>query len=332
MSKHRIQDFARWAALRITLLYCGMAVVWIIASDRFLALIIEHPEQLTQLQTYKGLLFVLITTGLIYVERLRAETEIRILNQNLEQRVAERTASLQAMNEQLQALDILKSKFVSDVSHELRTPIQNQKMYMELLRRGVPEKQADYWEILSEQTDRLQRLVENILDFSRLEREKQHVKVAPVDLNGLVDQVIAAQQPHAEVCGLLLIFQPAPELPEVPGSVEQLTQVIVNLVANAINYTPEGHVQVSTYQIEDSVCLEVEDTGVGIAPEDRLHLFERFYRGETAKQTNVPGTGLGLSIVKEIVDLHGGTIEIESEVGRGTTVLVCFPATPKAGV
>ena len=227
-------------------------------------------------------------------------------------------------------LERLKSKFVSDVSHELRTPVTNLGLYLNLLQKGNPEKREQYLRVLDEQTQRLRNLIESILDLSRLERDKEHVAFAPVDLNDIAAQVVVAHQPRAEATGLALTFEPGAGLPSIRGEASQITRVITNLVANAINYTPAGRVQVSTYRCNGKVCLDVQDTGLGIAAEDMPHLFERFYRGRHSPQADIPGSGLGLSIVKEIVDLHGGEIKVASEVGTGTTFTVTLPVESTA--
>ena len=227
----------------------------------------------------------------------------------------------------LDELDRLKTKFVSDVSHELRTPATNLKLYLELLERGKPEKRDQYMAVLKEQAVRLGKLIENILDLTRLERDKETMVFVPVDLNAVAGSVVAAHQAQAEAAGLALNFEPDTDLPPVHGEQNRLMQVVTNLVANAINYTPAGQVRVSTrLDLErNTVCLEVQDTGMGVAPEDMPHLFERFYRGKHASQLDIPGSGLGLGIAKEIVDLHGGAITIHSKVGVGTTFTVTLP-------
>jgi len=245
----------------------------------------------------------------------------------LEQRVAERTQALEQANERLTELDRLKSKFVSDVSHELRTPVTSLVLYLSLLEHGKPEKRDHYLTALNEQAARLTTLIEDILDLSRLERDTAAVGFAPVDLNALIAHVLTSHQPRADAAGLRLDFEPQPDLPFVQGEPKQLTQVITNLVANAVNYTPAGRVAVRTSHEAGHVCLQVADTGLGIEPEDIPHLFERFYRGKRTVQANLPGSGLGLAIVKEIVQAHGGTLDLHSTVGQGSTFTVTFPAS-----
>ncbi|MBE2202318.1 MAG: GAF domain-containing protein [Anaerolinea sp.] len=245
----------------------------------------------------------------------------------LEQRVGERTQELAKANEQLQALDKLKSKFVSDVSHELRTPVHNLQLYLDLLQHGKAENVERYQQVLRQQALRLRQLIENILDLSRLEMGRERIEFDLLSLNELVEPVIAAHQVQAQETGLTLQWIPGVNLPLIRGARNQLAQVVTNLVINSMKYTLTGKVVVKTYLAEagDMVCLHVEDTGVGIDPVDRLHLFDRFYRGQHSAARDIPGTGLGLAIVKEIVDLHSGQIELESEVGQGSTFRVWFP-------
>ncbi len=271
---------------------------------------------------------IILLSGVVQdiTERKRAEAEITQLNQDLERRVADRTRELAAANARLTELDQLKSKFVSDVSHELRTPIANLKLYIDLLERGKPEKQAQYITVLHQQVRRVAALVDDILDLSRLERRKEQGPVyRAVALNELVDQIVLAHQPRAEADGLHLTFEPAPDLPPVRADWNQLAQVVTNLVANALSYTSAGYVRVSTCAENNRVCLRVADSGSGIVPDDLPHLFERFYRGQHVLKNDVPGTGLGLAIVKEIVDLHEGQLEVDSQPGQGTTFRVWLP-------
>jgi PAS domain S-box-containing protein len=227
---------------------------------------------------------------------------------------------------QQKELDRLKDLFVSDVSHELRTPTTNLSLYLELLEDATPERRREYLKVLREQSQLLMKLVEDILDLSRLTIGKaRKVEFSPVDLNKLVNQIMTAHLPMAEASGLELRFDPEAALPPVWGEQNQLARLVNNLVSNALRYTYHGEVNIRTFERNGGVCLEVQDTGIGIEPEDRGHLFERFYRGRQVRQTKIHGTGLGLAIVKEIVDLHEGSIELDSEVGRGTTFSVYLP-------
>jgi PAS domain S-box-containing protein len=251
------------------------------------------------------------------------------LMETLEQRVVERTRELAEANEQLKELDRLKSKFVSDISHELRTPITSLSLYLDLIERGNPEHAERYWGVLRKQTDRLNQLIEDILSLSRLQMGKIDFKLRPVDLNELVHEALTVYEERFEGAGVEVQFQPQ-QMPPVLAHAEQLFQVIVNLLSNALNYTPEGRVSVSTEVDEaaHSARLTIQDSGVGISEDDLPHIFERFYRGQYASQSNIPGTGLGLTIVREIIHLHNGEIEVESERDVGTTFRVHIPLSP----
>jgi signal transduction histidine kinase len=146
-------------------------------------------------------------------------------------------------------------------------------------------------------------------------------------VNAIVEQVVTAHRPRAEAAQLDLRLDFDPDLPWVQAAPDQLSRVVTNLVANAINYTQAGEVRVSTYRKEGRVCLDVRDTGIGIGPKDMPHLFERFYRGRQSSPLDIPGTGLGLAIVKEIVELHGGSVEVESRLGEGSTFRVWLPVS-----
>ncbi len=227
---------------------------------------------------------------------------------------------------QQKELDRLKDLFVSDVSHELRTPTTNIGLYLELLENAPPDKRDHYLQVLKDQSSLLIKLVEDILDLSRLTRGKSKgVEFTAVDLNAVLDRVVTAHRPLAEAAGLELVYEPQPDLSPMLGEPNQLARLATNLIANAIHYTPKGVVRVRTYEQKDCVCLEVEDTGIGIDPEDRPHIFDRFYRGRMVRQSKIHGTGLGLAIVKEIVEMHESHIEVHSEVGKGSTFCVYFP-------
>lgn len=248
----------------------------------------------------------------------------RIL-ETLEQRVIERTAELQALNDRLTELDKLKSKFVSDVSHELRTPVTSLGVYLDLLKTGSIDKHDHYLDILQNQVIRLSNLVENILDLSRLEADLAK-PMEPIQFNDVVQDVVQDLTPVAERRGLRFSYMLEPQLAPIEGNYDQLIEVITNLVGNAINYTMEGYIRVKTCAANARVEFVVEDTGLGIGRADLPHLFERFYRGQGVGQSAIPGTGLGLSIVREIVEQHNGSIRVESEEGVGSRFIVEFPA------
>ena len=221
---------------------------------------------------------------------------------------------------QEKALQDQRSRFVAHASHELRTPITNLKTRLYLIRKQ-PEKLNDHLAVVEEVTERMKKLVEDLLDLSRLERGVIPLKRETLALQSVITDVIRVQQAEAERKDIALTCDLAPESLLVYADRERITQVVTNLVANAINYTPAGgSVRVAAARNGSKAVIEVEDTGIGIAPDHLPHLFQPFYRvGETAG-----GTGLGLSIAREIVAMHDGAISVESAVGRGSRFTLTF--------
>lgn len=245
----------------------------------------------------------------------------------LEQRVLERTRDLAEANDRLKELDRLKDQFISNVSHELRTPLANIKLYLGLLEHGRPEKRGQYLETLNRESGRLSNLIEELLELSRLDLGSARFHLEPVDVNALVAELVGDRSAMAADRGLSLDCQPDPELPPASGDPNRISQVITNLIANAINYTPRGAViavatAVRRRDDRDWVTVTVEDNGYGISPEELSHLFERFFRGQAGRASGAPGTGLGLAICKEIVERMEGQITVESRPGEGATFTV----------
>ena len=253
-----------------------------------------------------------------------------IVLDTLEQRVVARTWELAKVNERLTELDRLKTKFVSDVSHELRTPITNLSLYLDLMKRGKPERREQYAAVLRQQVDRLAIMLEDILNISRLDMGKTKLHIVALDVNKIVQQVVekcAAQMD--DNTHLLIEFYP--DMPLILGDAIQVAQVLKNLLNNAISYTPNGSIHIKTCwdAVQNRACVVIKDTGIGIPARELDHVFDRFYRGSNVSQSTMPGTGLGLSLVKELVDLHRGEIEIESEIDTGTTIIIHLPIAPR---
>ncbi len=224
---------------------------------------------------------------------------------------------------QEKALQQQKERFVAYASHELRTPITNLKTRLYLMHIQ-PERMEEHMRILDYVTDRMKRLVEDLLDISRFERGVTPLKFENVVLQDTVCDLVQIQEPEAVRKGV----QIACHLPEAPVTVradaDRLAQVITNLISNAINYTPSGgRIDVRLSQTADSrVLVEVVDTGIGIAADHLPHIFQPFYR----VVSQIEGSGLGLSITKEIVELHGGEIEVVSQIGVGSTFRFWLPS------
>src|SRR5262245_11326728 len=237
---------------------------------------------------------------------------------------------------ELRRLEQVRTEFVANVSHELRTPLTAIQGYLETLLSGALEEQQNarrFLEIVFRHTERLGRLLNDLTDLSNIELGRVSLKLAPTRLDEVVDTVLAIMGPKAASGRVSLSSRLSADLPSVLADRDRLVQVVLNLVDNAVKYTPEGGrvtVQARTAG-EGHVEIDVMDTGIGIPPVDLPRITERFYRVDKARSRELGGTGLGLAIVKHLVFAHGGQLRIESEPGRGTTVHVTLPIGVEAG-
>jgi PAS domain S-box-containing protein len=267
----------------------------------------------------------------------RPEKVLELAGLDLELRVApitetEEVAAVVTVHDvsHLKALDRMKSQFVSNVSHELRTPITTIKLYTALMQKSPVDKWEEYLDTLAQEADRQARLVEEILQISRIEAGRLEITPRPIRLNELAKVVFANHRPLAQKEELVMKYRPTEPGPVALVDSDRMTQVLANVVSNAIQYTPKGgEIVISTSEKETTGCtwatVTVEDTGMGIPEEELPHIFERFFRGERARSMQVSGTGLGLAIVKDIVKLHGGLVDVESKVDAGTTFTIYLP-------
>jgi signal transduction histidine kinase/ActR/RegA family two-component response regulator len=272
----------------------------------------------------------LINNLAVAIENARLYSAQKNYANQLERQVAERTAELVDALERAQAADGIKSQFVSDINHELRTPLSNIKLYLGLLDQGRPENRERYKSILHRETDRLQLLMEELLDLSQLDQDKTMLHLTKIDLNHLIGKLIADRGQMATEKSLTLDFEAESNFPVVMADSQLLFQVAANLLANAINYTPSGGaitVRTETAVVENKAwaTISINDTGPGISAAEKDYLFQRFFRGEAGRNSGVPGTGLGLAICHEIINRHKGSITIESTIGQGSTFTVWLP-------
>lgn len=222
-----------------------------------------------------------------------------------------------------------QQQFVSDASHELRTPLAVIQAHAELLLRHPDhtiEQDSKHISMVLQETRRLGKLVSGLLTLARSDSNQLELDKRPIQLERIVQDGISKMNMLAEVKDIILRGEVESTIP-IQADEERLHQLIMVLLDNAIKYTLEGGViRVSCHKLAHTVYLEVEDTGVGIPPEHLPHIFDRFYRGDKARNRQEGGTGLGLAIAKWIVDRHGGKIRIESKPAVGTRVLVTLPA------
>jgi two-component system, OmpR family, phosphate regulon sensor histidine kinase PhoR len=241
---------------------------------------------------------------------------------------------------ELRRLENIRKDFVANVSHELRTPLTSIKGYVEALLDGGkddPETSVRFLDIILKQSDRLNLILEDLLQLSKIESGQVQFKQEPLHIGSVVERTIAMVKPLADKKQHRLSSQIAADLPLISGDQERLVQVLANLVDNAIKYTPEGGlITVAARRIpvakntadeqRDGIELTVTDTGIGIPERDRPRVFERFYRVDKARSRELGGTGLGLAIVKHIVEGHGGQVWVEGNVPTGSRFVVRLPA------
>lgn len=235
----------------------------------------------------------------------------------------------------IRKLERMRSEFVANVSHELKTPIAAVKGFAETLLSGSVEDQAtfqSFLQIIYDESERLNRLIGDILELSKIESKREPLHLAPIQLDSFLQSIVEMMTPQAERKHIQLAFE-APHDVYIEGDEDRLRQVFINLLSNGINYTPEhGTVRMQLTMTSegdvteyDRVIVTVTDTGIGIPKKDLPRIFERFYRVDKARSRGSGGTGLGLSIVKHLVELHHGTIQVDSELGYGSTFTVELP-------
>ena len=227
----------------------------------------------------------------------------------------------------LRNLQTTRRELIGNISHEFRTPLAGIKAMVETLHGGaIDDKKAagDFLNRIDSEVDRLTQLVAELTELSRIETGRAELKLEPVDLNSIVEEVATQLKPQVEREKLTAVRELAADLPPVPADAARVRQVMLNLLHNAIKFTePGGQITVSTRKEGDSVITAVADNGRGIASDDLPHVFERFYKGDKARSGE--GTGLGLAIAKHIIEAHGGHIRVESEEGRGSTFSFSLP-------
>jgi signal transduction histidine kinase len=260
------------------------------------------------------------------------------LKENVEQ-LEESNRKLAGVNEELKELDRMKSDLLANVSHELRTPLTAIKGYTDYVldrKLGpITDKQEKGFVVVRRNLERLSRTINALLDFSRLEMGRVSVSLQPFELGPLADSILAGLRAELERNGLVARAELAPDLPQVIGDRDKISQVLENLVVNALKFTPSGG------RITISACREpgatrpvaqivVADTGIGIPADQIAKIFKRFHQVDGSTTRRFGGVGLGLAIVKSILEAHGTAIRVESEEGKGTRFRFVLPLLERA--
>jgi signal transduction histidine kinase len=240
------------------------------------------------------------------------------------------TQELKEANEELMHLDQLKSDFLATMSHELRTPLTSIIGYSDMLLSGmtgeVSEKQQSFLRSILSSGESLLNLINDILDLTKIEAGKLELNVEPVHLRGVLVSVLSVVKPRANEKGLKITTFLPKDLPPLHADAAKLGQILMNLITNAIKYTPDkGRVSIEARVRGGEVEIRVTDSGIGISPEDQERIFERFTQVDSSATRSQGGTGLGLAITKDLIELHRGTITVQSELGQGSSFVFSIP-------
>ncbi len=229
----------------------------------------------------------------------------------------------------------LKSNFVADVSHELKTPLALIRMYAETLQSGRisgDEKKQEYYTVIARESTRLTNLINDILDFARIEAGGKEYVLQSTDAGKVVRETYEAYRPQLEHHGFEHRLDVAPGLPRIDADADALSQILVNLIQNSIKYSADDkflgiEVAGDVRRGRSGVLISLHDRGIGIRPDDRARLTEGFFRSQDSRVRQQGGTGLGLALVKRIIEAHHGSLDIESRLVKGSTFRVFFPAS-----
>ncbi len=248
-------------------------------------------------------------------------------NQNDE--IGELTRSFNQMAAALAATETMRQQLIADVSHELKTPLASIKGYMEGLQDGIIPSTPETYQLVHHEADRLQRLVSDLQELSRAEVNQLHMDVRPCNPVELVNLAVAALRPQYNDQGVLLEIDLPTDTPDVLADVDRIRQVLINLLGNALQYTPSGgHVVLRLSYADGMMRCSVQDNGIGLSAADLERVFQRFYRVDKSRTRRSGGSGIGLTIARHIVEAHGGRIWAESAgPGQGSTFHFTLPTS-----
>ncbi len=265
-------------------------------------------------------------------DRRNAETRLRMLNEDLERRVTERTADLRAARDQAVTANLAKSNFLANMSHELRTPLNSILGFSEVMGQEIlgemPETYREYAGNINESGRHLLRLINDLLDMSRIDLGKLPIEKSWISISVLLGDCVNACRPALNANTVTVRLDVPEEMPPLFADRDRLRQAFTNLIYNAAKFTPEGSVAIGAVTTDTTLTVTVSDTGIGMNDDDiRLALIPFGQAEQTPLHRRHNGTGLGLPLAKRIVELHGGSIRIDSARGRGTTITVALPLT-----
>ena len=324
-----------YAGLNLLILGIGVGYTWTIRETVIAASLIvgmwlvpalfELPD--LDVGPFSNNLYFLVLTSVIAV--FLNETRYRQARREFEAKaeLAQTSAQLASTLERLQELDKLKNEFFANISHELRTPLTLiLSPVEERLERGQAEPDPGLLDVIRRNAVRLLRLIDDLLDLSRIDAGRLRLRIGPVDLRLLVEQAVEAFLPAASAKQIAMEWSAPPSTPDLYGDPHRLEIIVTNLLGNALKFTgSHGRITIRVEQSDSHLEIAVADTGEGISREDLGKIFERFHQVEGSARRRREGAGIGLALARELAELHGGSIDVTSEVGRGSTFLVRLP-------
>ena len=254
---------------------------------------------------------------------LQLQTALQNANRDLEKRVHERTVELEQALTRLTELNQLKSNFIANISHELRTPLTHIRGYLELMidegLGPLTNDQTDALAVMHRSEERLERLIEDLIEFSLAAKGELSLQIDSIDLIDIFESLLMAYLPRCENKKLSLKADYPPDLPKVRGDAQKISWALTQLMDNAVKFTdPGGRVQLGAKREGQLVAVYVYDTGIGISPGQLEAIFEPFHQADSSATRRYGGTGLGLAIARQIIEAHGDTITVRSKVGEGS--------------
>ncbi|MBD2298679.1 MULTISPECIES: cell wall metabolism sensor histidine kinase WalK [Nostocales] len=233
--------------------------------------------------------------------------------------------SFNRMAASLEGVEARRRELIGDMTHELRTPLTVVRGYLEELADGEIEPSPEIYRRLAKETRRLERLVNDLQELSKAEAGYLPIKIQAINLRPLLESLVERFSEQLLEDGPVLHLDFPAQFPMVLADVDRTEQVLVNLLGNAIRYTTKGKITLQAWPEASKLWIAVIDTGIGISPEDLPHVFERFWRADQSRDRHSGGTGIGLTISRHLVELQGGQIQVESELGIGSTFRFCLP-------
>lgn len=238
-------------------------------------------------------------------------------------------AKLESAEWDRKRMEQVRNDFLANISHELRTPLTAMQGFLEALQDGLVEDEESrqrYYQVMYQETMHLNRLVDDLMDLIKLENNEITLSRYPVDAVEVIQKVAFMFHQEAAEKNVEIKVLAKPDLPKIYGDKDRILQIMQNLVKNAVKFTDQGEIILSALTDGDYVLVKVQDTGIGIAGDDLQRIWERFFKVDRGRSKKDNGTGLGLAIVKELVELHQGRVEVESEPGKGSVFTIRFPA------